>query len=238
MVLLFGVVGLRICEISYRVDEMGRIKLVIFDIDGTLYESREYEVELGRTIVSLVGEMLGLGVEETRRRLESEKKTSLTVSSSINKLGLDRRKFYDLLAERIEPSRFIAPDPTVVDEIRSLRAAGVKVAAHTNSGVLLAGKVLKALGLKLEDFDVVMTSDEAEPKPAPDGYIKITERAGVSPSETVYVGDRPLVELRTAKTLGMTTILVGQRRSSWADYSVGTIHEALKIINMLILDDA
>ena len=238
MVLLFGVVGLRICEISYRVDEMGRIKLVIFDIDGTLYESREYEVELGRTIVNLIGEMLGISAEEARRLLESEKKTLLTVSSSITRLGLDRRQFYSLLAERIEPSSFIAPDPLIVEEIRSLRASGVKVAAHTNSGTLLASKVLNALGLKTEDFDIVMTSDEAEPKPAPDGYIRITERAGVSPSEAVYVGDRPLVELRTAKTLGMTTIMVGQRRSTWADYSVSTIHEALKLINRLIVEDA
>jgi len=217
---------------------MGKIKLVIFDIDGTLYESREYEVELGRTIVSLVGEMLGISTDDARQRLESEKKTSLTVSSSIARLGIDRRRFYTLLAERIEPSRFIAPDPLVAEMVRTLRLAGVKVAAHTNSGALLAGKVLDALGLKPEDFDVVMTSDEAEPKPAPDGYVKITERAGVSLSEAVYVGDRPLVELRTAKTLGMKTILVGQRRSIWADYPASTIHEALKIINKLILDDA
>ncbi len=216
---------------------MGKIKLVIFDIDGTLYESKEYERELGKAIVSLIGEMLGISADEARRRLESEKRCSLTVSSSITRLGLNRKHFYSLLAERIDPSRFINRDPIVVEQIRSLRTRGVRVAAHTNSGTILTSKVLDAIGLKIKDFDFVMTSDEAEPKPAPDGYLRIVDRASVSPEETIYVGDRPLVELKTAKILGMTTILVGQRRSNWADYSVNTIHEALKLINRLILND-
>jgi len=217
---------------------MGKIRLVIFDIDGTLYESKEYEKELGKTIVSLVAELLGVSVEEARRRLEVEKRSSLTVSSSIVKLGIDRKYFYSLLAERVEPSRFISPDPVLAEQIRSLRIRGVKVAAHTNSGTTLASKVLRTIGLKLEDFDVVISSDEAEPKPAPEGYMMINERMGVLPEETIYVGDRPIVELKTAKLLGMTTILVGQRRSVWADHSVNTIHDALKLIDRLIKEDA
>ncbi len=213
--------------------KMVSIRLIIFDIDGTLYCSRKYEVELGKTIIELISKILGISFEEAKKRLEAEKKYSLTVSSSITKLGIDRRYFYSLLAERIEPSLFISPDTTLAEKIKSLRNRGLQVAAHTNSGTQLARKVLYAIGLCPEDFDILVTSDEAEPKPNPDGYILITQKLRIPPNEAVYIGDRPIVELRTAKTLGMTTILISSRGSRWADYTVPTIHEALELINKL-----
>lgn len=213
---------------------MGRIKLIIFDIDGTLYFSREYEAELGKTIVNLIGEILGISFEEAKRLLEAEKKSSLTVSSSITRLGIDRRQFYSQLAEKIDPSKFITPEYAIAKKIRILRAKGLKVAAHTNSGTQLAKKVLNAIGLQPEDFDIVLTSDEAEPKPDPAGYVLITNKLGVAPDEAIYVGDRAIVELKTAKMLGMTTILIGNRKSIWADYTVSTIHEALELIDTLL----
>lgn len=212
---------------------MSKIRLIIFDIDGTLYSSSEYEVELGKTIVKLIAEILGISFEEAKELLETKKKSSLTVSSSITKLGIDRSHFYSLLAQRIEPSRFITPEPDLVEKIRSLRGKGLKLAAHTNSGTQLAKKVLNAMGLSPEDFDVLVSSDEAEPKPAPDGYVLIIKKLGIAPDETIYVGDRPIVELRTAKRLGMITILIGTQRSRWADYTASTIHEALELINRL-----
>ncbi len=218
---------------------MSKIRLVIFDIDGTLYSSKEYEIELGRIIVELIGEILKISFEEARHRLEKEKRLWLTVSSSLPRLGIDRRYFYSLLAERVNPSRYINPNPSIIEHIKFLRSRDVKVAVHTNSDTLLADKVLRAIGLKLGDFDVVMTIDSAEPKPDPDGYIKIINRVGVGPEETIYLGDRVLVELKTAKMLGMITVLVGRKikRSVWVDYVVDNINDALELVKKLVEKD-
>ncbi|MEM4765858.1 MAG: HAD hydrolase-like protein, partial [Nitrososphaerota archaeon] len=65
----------------------------------------------------------------------------------------------------------------------------------------------------------------AEPKPMPDGYLKIVELLGISPSEILYVGDRWRVELETAKRLGMKTALVADVPRSEPDLVIQDVLE-------------
>lgn len=210
------------------------IKIVIFDIDGTLYSSRSYEASLEDAIINIVGVKLGVSREEALRRLREAKRRRMTVSYSIEELGLDRHAFYRELARRVDPSLHISPRPALREGLSILRARGVKVAAHTNSGRELALKVLSSLGLEESDFDLLITSDEADPKPSPSGYSLILERLGCRPSEAVYVGDRPVVELRPAKLMGMRTIQVGGVPSPWMDLHAGDVDDALKILLRLL----
>ena len=80
----------------------------------------------------------------------------------------------------------------------------------------------------------MLTSFEAEPKPSLDGYIELIKRLGVDPSEALYIGDRPLVELRPAKELGLRTMQIGGQKSAWADYYAEDIEDAMRSIIQMI----
>jgi len=213
-----------------------RFRLVALDMDGTLYFSRGYVEELERAIVVLVAEMLGLSMEDAARRLMEAKTRALTTSASLGLLGIRRSEFYERLSQMVNPASHIKPRPGLEDRLRRIKACGVKIALHTNAGRPLARKVLSALDIKPSLFDFIVTSDDAEPKPSPQGYELLLLSAGCRAEQCIYVGDRALAELRTAKMMGMFTVKVGGRESIWADLHAVDIVEALELIEKLIKD--
>ncbi|UCE09171.1 MAG: HAD-IA family hydrolase [Candidatus Thorarchaeota archaeon] len=74
----------------------------------------------------------------------------------------------------------------VVEQIRSM---GLKTAILTNNGREAVDLILKELPLQ-GLFDVIQTRNESpNPKPFPEGLLKVVDRLGVSVSKTLYVGD-------------------------------------------------
>ncbi|MCL7397160.1 MAG: HAD family hydrolase [Thaumarchaeota archaeon] len=208
---------------------MVRVDAVVFDVDGTLYRSEEYERYLRESIYMVLGEMLGIDYREAGVRLESLKKSLKTVSLSVEAMGVDRRRFYELLAERVEPSIYIKPRLEVKNLLSKLRERNVKIGCHTNSGRRLYLKVIRAINLSVSDFDVIVTSDDADPKPLKNGYILLSRLLGVPFNKILYVGDRWEVEVKPAKELGMLTALVYSRKGK-PDFYLKDITEILKII--------
>lgn len=208
---------------------MLRIEAVVFDVDGTLYRSIEYEKHLRETIYIVLGEMLGIDPLEAGVRLESLKKNLKTVSLSVEAMNVDRRRFYELLAGRIDPSMHIKPRPEVKDLFLNLRRKNVKIGCHTNSGRRLFLKVIKAIGLTVDDFDAIVTSDDADPKPLKSGYILLSKLLGAPFKKTLYVGDRWEVEVKPAKELGMITALVHSRNGE-PDFYLNDVTEVIEII--------
>jgi HAD superfamily hydrolase (TIGR01549 family) len=211
-----------------------RFRLLALDMDGTLYSSRSYVEELEKAIVALVAEMLGVSSEAAARRLAEAKSRVLTTSASLDLLGIPRSEFYERLSRMVEPASHIKPRIGVEDVLRRIKARGVKIALHTNAGRALTKKVLSALGLKPDLFDIIVTSEDAAPKPSPQGYELLLLSAGCRAEECIYVGDRAIAELRTAKIMGMFTVKVGGRPSIWADVHAGDILEALEQVEKLV----
>ncbi|GBC71022.1 Phosphoglycolate phosphatase [Candidatus Calditenuaceae archaeon HR02] len=214
----------------------GRFRLLALDMDGTLYSSHSYVGELEKMIVALVAEMLGVSAETAAKRLAEAKSRALTTSASLDLLKIPRSEFYERLSQMVEPARHIKPLLGVEDRLRRIKARGLKIALHTNAGRALTKKVLSALGLRPDIFDIIVTSEDAAPKPSPQGYELLLLSAGCRAKECIYVGDRAVAELRTAKIMGMFTVKVGGKASIWADLHVGDILEALRRIERLVED--
>ncbi|MCS7125371.1 MAG: HAD family hydrolase [Aigarchaeota archaeon] len=208
---------------------MVEVDAVVFDVDGTLYRSKRYEAHLKEQINKVLGEILGIDYLEAARRLEIIKKKTKTVSLSVEYMGVDRKMFYERLAEKVNPSNYIVPRPEVRNLLLELRKMNIKIGCHTNSGKSLLLKVLEAIGIYPSDFDVLVTSDDASPKPMKDGYILLSNLLKTSFSRMLYVGDRWEVEVKPAKEIGMITAMVYSRRGD-PDYYLEDVIDLNKII--------
>jgi len=93
----------------------------------------------------------------------------------------------------------------VCDLLRQLRSSGVKTAVLSNKDHPQVVKVVDyALGKDCFDMIQGQTGDFPK-KPAPQGLQRILEQLGVTPAETVYVGDSD-VDILLGKAVGAVTV--------------------------------
>lgn len=209
---------------------------VLFDLDGTLYSSAEYSARLDEEIRTVVSGFLGIKQQEARLLLQVGKKRFGTLTGTLENLKIDRELFSQEIANRIDPHKYLTPDHTLTDVLNRLTNQGLKIGLVSNSGRPLVEKILSAIGLTPEQFDVVVTSSDAKPKPSPEPFLLAISKIGSNLESSVYVGDRDEQELRPAKELGIKTILLdpsGGATAKWADHVVRNLTELPELMNSL-----
>ena len=168
------------------------MKLAVFDLDGTLVDSREdlYLAvahalsELGLPprsrdeVVSYVGDgavaLLTRSIAPREHLLETA-------------VALWREHYFRHLLDHTR----LYPGIAAV-----LGSARIPLAVHTNKPGAMARKILDGLGV-LSRFVAVVGGDEGARKPDPSGLLGIAARVGASAEETVLIGDS-LVDHATA----------------------------------------
>lgn len=139
------------------------------------------------------------------------------------------------MAARIEPSLHIQRDPMVRSVLKTLRQRGFKLGLVSNSGRPLVRKILAAIGLEEDLFNVIVTSTEAEPKPSHQPFQLATEKLACSVEDIAYVGDREDAEIRPARHFGLKTILLnrdGATRSVYAEIVIRSLSEVLNVLEI------
>jgi 2-haloacid dehalogenase len=125
-----------------------------------------------------------------------------------------------------------------VDTIKALKGMGIHVGIITDSDNDYITAHLKALGI-YDLFDSITTSEEAGFfKPHPRPFQLALEKAGVEPTEALYVGDNPKKDCVGAKNVGMTSVLLdpsGEKRDLWdnCDFVVSSLLEVVEIVKEL-----
>ena len=208
-----------------------KVKAVIFDLDGTLYKSEKYVRQLIDGIRDTIAEILSVNSEEAENVIQELRLKFGSITLGLRSLGVERSMFYDRLVRKLTPEKLIKPNPSMLEMLLEFKRMGLKIGCHTNASRRLAEKVFKALQIDLRIFDVLVTCDDADPKPTPSGYLKILKVLKLEPSEVVYVGDRWRVELEPAKRLGMKAILISDQVEGSPDYIINDILELRKIIH-------
>ncbi|MBI5640986.1 MAG: HAD-IA family hydrolase [Nitrospirae bacterium] len=211
------------------------IKLVIFDLDGTLVDSK-----------TDITNALNFAVEPLElEKLTIEKTVSLVgegVTRLIEKvIGADRaglapevlNRFIDYYSKHL--TDFTRPYPGVRETLEKLSFC--KRAVISNKRESLSKRLLEELGL-LGCFDIVYGSDSAgEKKPSPKPLLRMLEHFSVSPDEAVIVGDSNF-DIEAGKAAGVRTVGVsyGYRDVSFlrdADYIIDDISALIPILNEL-----
>jgi phosphoglycolate phosphatase len=182
------------------------IKLVIFDLDGTLIDS---SIDIANAINYAVGpyRVPQVTVQEVIN-LVGEGISSL-MDKIILKEGIEADR--DLLIERFLDyySRHLVDNTMVYPGVRETLAqmGGCRMAVISNKRESLSVKILEQLGLS-EYMSVIVGSDTAkERKPSPLPVRHVLSALGVSPEEAVIVGDSNY-DIEAGKSAGIKTVAV------------------------------
>ena len=214
------------------------IKLVIFDFDGTLADTKE------NIILTFQMTMKELGVE-IKSRQECAATIGLTLEDAFKVLypGMAAEK-YILLRDtyrRIfkENRKILVPGlfPEVMETLEELRRRGYLMS-------IASSRQSPSLQSFLEDmkiahlFEYAVGGDNVEhPKPAPDAVLQILRHYNLSAEEAFVVGDMPFdINMATnagVKSCGVTwgNADAAQLKESGANYIVDKMSQLLEILN-------
>lgn len=195
------------------------IRGIIFDLDGTLLDSREQRVNAWREALRLHGVMV---TPDELRPLIGLPGIALASKFSDDPVSIENeeeRLFTDMLPE-------ISLFPDVEGTIAVLKSIDIKVAIVTSS----RREVLNRM--KLPSDIIVCIDDVSKGKPDTEPYELAARLMNVSPSELLVVGD---AENDMIPCLELDSICVfyrndRQMKSENAHFSIDAIREVLTIV--------
>lgn len=104
-----------------------------------------------------------------------------------------------------------------IELVKFLKEQDYQLAILTRNDQQLAYITLQAIGLdKYFTKELVLGRDEAQPKPSPDGMLKLADIWQVAPENMLIIGDF-LHDLASGKNAGTHTILVNYPNNAWPE---------------------
>lgn len=204
------------------------MSLLIFDLDGTLIDSRRDLADSAN--VMLAGYGAGPLSEEQIASMVGSGAATL-VKRVITAAGVDAppdealARFLSAYDARLtHHTRPYDGIPALLDD---LRAADVSMAVLTNKPLEQSVRILDAFNLS-KYFQWVIGGDGPWPrKPAPEGMQFLLQQADVRADETVLVGDST-IDLQTSRNAGVA-ICLARYGFGFADLSAGELqgHESV-----------
>lgn len=193
------------------------MKAVLFDLDNTLYSPScdlfsLIDVRINRYMEEFAG-IAGADVDGLRRRYWHD--YGATLLGLIRHHGVDPEDYLDYV-HAVDVGSRLTPDlalRTVLED------SGIPSYVFTNGSRCHADRVLGALGIDdlfVDVFDIRIAG--YQPKPNLDPYQQVLGRLALKGPDCAMVEDQ-VQNLKTAKTLGMTTVLVTPAEKQHADMS-------------------
>lgn len=175
------------------------MKLVIFDLDGTLIDSKldlVHSVNAARALMSLpsisaelVASYVGSGAPILMRRALGPEASEADVERAL-------RYFLDYYREHMLDNTYLYP--SVREALDRMHAAGTKMAVLTNKPVRFSQALVDGLGLRSHFFRVYGGNSFEQKKPDPIGIERLLEESGIARDRAIMVGDSN-VDVRTAR---------------------------------------
>jgi phosphoglycolate phosphatase len=205
---------------------MKNIKIVVFDCDGVMFDTKESNTAYYNQILGHFG----------RPAMTAEQFAychSHTADQAIANLFNDEAGFRAAQSYRKSMSylpflKYMEIEPYLKPLIEMLRPE-YKTAVATNRSDTM-DHVISEHGLEGYFDLVVCSSDVDHPKPHPALLIKVIEHFGIEPYDSIYVGDSDLDEI-SAKAAGVPFVAY-KNRSLSADFHIQSLKEIAEILEL------
>jgi phosphoglycolate phosphatase len=201
---------------------------VVFDLDGTLVDSRQ---DLANSVNAMLGEFGRAPLPEAEVTGMVGEGARVLVERALAARGIDEtaapeclRRFLALYDERLlDHTRAYEGIPELLDALHGRAVLTVL----TNKPGAASRRILKGLDLS-RFFEAVIGGDSEHPrKPDPAALLRLIERFGATRDATLMVGDSP-IDLETAQNAGVRACLVR--------YGFGFRFEAAELRDVLVAD--
>jgi putative hydrolase of the HAD superfamily len=207
------------------------LKYILFDLDNTLYPKSMgiFELVIER-IRNYMEVRMGFDKELARSlRQEYLRRYGSTMRGLMIHHHLNADDFLEYVHD-VGVEKRLSPDPDLEGLLKSITMAkGIFTSGHKPH----AQKVLRCLGVEgyfPEIFDIIFT--RFIPKPNPEPYRQILEHLSLDGRDCMMIEDLP-ANLKPAKDLGMTTVLVGPAMQGIDGVVDHTIESILELGNIL-----
>jgi HAD superfamily hydrolase (TIGR01509 family) len=192
-------------------DTMKSVKVMGFDLDGTLVRMK-------------------LDFKTIRKELGIPPGDTLQYISS-----LTREKGLALMRQLEEREKKAAMEAEIAQGARELinecRERGIKVVVITRNSQESAALTLEILDLEV---DMILSREEASPKPSPEALNIVLNHYGIKPHEMAYVGDY-IYDVQAGNSAGVKTILLTsqERADEWAPMATFVAVDLLEVLDLL-----
>jgi HAD superfamily hydrolase (TIGR01509 family) len=168
------------------------IKLIIFDLDGVLVESRELHYIALNKALSEIGDQYTISKEEHLCKYDA-----LTTTQKLKKLTAEKNlpkehhnKVWQLKQQKtLQEIDNYQRDHRIIDILKKLKSQNYKIACATNS----IRETSKLMLIRKGFFDYIdflySNEDVKNPKPNAEIYMRCMIRCGINPDEAVVVED-------------------------------------------------
>lgn len=197
----------------YRIPE--HTKAIIFDIDGTLYNSDEYVAEQVDVQIRHWAKTNGMSDDEARKKMQDYRDSwsaqnggkKISLGNAFTHFGIDIETSIQWRNTLLEPEKFLSRDQELIATLEEL-SKKYKLLALTNNPVQAAYKTLEAVGIEKLVSPIVGLDTCMLSKPARPMLDKALEIAGCSACEAVAIGDRYDIDVALPLEMGMGGITV------------------------------
>ena len=208
------------------------LSVVVFDLDNTLYRRDSGLMqEVGRRIQQWLCDHVGLTWQQSVVvRREYLDRYGTTLGGLIAEHDVNAGDYLTFV-HNIQIAEYLAPDPALGE---MLAAIPLRKVVYTNATSEYGWRVLQALEVD-ELFEQVIGIDDVSlcNKPCREAYERVLELLGADGRQCAMIEDTAR-NLKPARALGMTTVLVGDEPDEHVDFTVGSVLEVGQVVADLL----
>lgn len=168
-------------------------KLIIFDLDGVLIDSRQLHFDALNNALRTISEEFVISVEDHNKRFDG-----LPTNKKLELLSLERglpKKLHEIIWKDKQIKTFeaiktsVTKDDKLISIFTKLKELGCKICVASNSIKHTIELILKQKEI-IKFIDLIVSNEDVEfSKPNPQMYLKCMSTFGISPRDTVIVED-------------------------------------------------
>ena len=185
------------------------IKVILFDLDGTLYKNPEIRKKFAEAAYQALAKLKKISVDEaksliedTREKLKKKHGFPVPYTLTLVRFGMPVEMWHKENIDFFDPRDYLTQNGKLKEMLLGLRKR-CRLAILTNNNEVQAQRILEALNVR-DLFDRVFSYNSFKTmKPNPQFFKKAAKEMDVNPSECLVVGDRYSVDLIPAQNLGM-----------------------------------
>ena len=206
-------------------------KLIIFDLDGVLVDSKDIHFEALNYALGSIDKKYLISYEDHKNiydGLPTSKKLEILTSRTDLDPNLYSKIWHSKQKKTEEMFLNIKKDEDLIDIFKYIKSTGIKIAVASNSIGKTVSQCLRSLGVLPYVDKVVSNEDVKNPKPSPEMYWKAMSELGAIPSETAILEDSH-IGLIAANDSGASVVEIKSREYLTYDKIQDVIKSLLKI---------